>query len=156
MYFSLTFGTGTSAKNTWSDWNLIPDTPPIIPPPEPNRRMVDIPGRAEGPIDLSLYPFGKMTYQRITGSWTFLADPEQDPSVRESTYDSIRQFLHGRTVRVMREEDTSHYYYGFFTVDAPRTGKGPLQFRISYDLEPLRYNVSNDSVDTTWVSDWST
>ena len=156
MYFSLTFGTGTSTRNTWSNWNLIPDTPPIIPPPEPNRRMVDIPGRSEGPIDLSMYPFGKMTYQRITGSWTFLADPEQDPSVRETLYNDMRQFLHGRTDRVIREEDTSHYYYGFFTVDAPRTGKGPLQIRVSYDLEPLRYNVSDNSVDTTWVSDWST
>lgn len=154
MYFSLTFGTGASVRNTWDDWHIIPDSPPVVPPPEPNRRLVEIPGRADGALDLSKYPFGKITYQRTTGSWTFLADPQQDPEVRQILYDNLRRYLHGRTDRVVLEEDESHYFYGFFTVSAPRTGKGPLQISIGYDLEPLRYNVSDDTVDTTWVSDW--
>lgn len=153
MYFSITFGTGTTARNTWSDWHVIPDTPPIIPAPEPVRRMVDIPGRSAGPIDLSKYPTGKLTYQRISGAWTFLIDPNQDPTVRQNLYDNIRIRLHGVTDTFTLEEDTSHYYKGFFTVDPPKTGKGPLSIQIRYDLEPLRYNVSDNSVDTTWVNE---
>lgn len=151
MYFSLTFGSENTAVNTWDDWKMIPDTPPVIPPPEPNRRMVDIPGRITGPIDMSLYPFGRMTYQRITGSWTFLADPDYTSETRLGLYDEIRQRLHGVTDMVSLEEDPTHYFVGNFTVDPPRTGKGPLQIRISYDLEPVRYNREDDTYDITWV-----
>lgn len=153
MYFSITFGMGTDACNTWDDWHLIPDSPPVIPAPEPNRRMVDIPGRPEGPIDLSRYPTGKLTYQRITGAWNFLIDPNQDPSVRTSLYETIRGRLHGVTDTMFLEEDEDHYFVGFFTVDPPRTGKGPLQITIRYDLEPLRYNWEDDQPDSSWVND---
>ena len=47
MYYSLTFIIGGIKKNTWADWRLIPDTPPSIPPPEPNLNYVDIPTRIQ-------------------------------------------------------------------------------------------------------------
>ena len=48
MYYSLTFTVNGVEKNTWSDWNMIPSTPPMIPAPEPNTNYVDIPGRSGG------------------------------------------------------------------------------------------------------------
>lgn len=75
--YSLTFGGtfgGANTVNTWTSWNLIPTTPPMIPAPEPNVNQIDIPGRRLGPIDLSLFPFNRITYKRITGSWDFLCD----------------------------------------------------------------------------------
>lgn len=154
MYFSITFGEEPETKNTWEDWKLIPATPPMIEAPEPNLNMVEIPGRAAGPIDLSKYPFGKITYQRISGSWNFLTEPEGHDQ-RVALYESIRRWLHGRTTRIVLEEDPTHFYKGIFTVTPISTGNGPNQITISYNLEPIRYNVENDSVDTTWVSDWA-
>ena len=153
MYFSITFGREPDIRNTWADWKLIPASPPTVPPPEPNQNLVDIPGRREGPIDLSKYPFGYVTYQRITGSWAFLTEPNGHKG-RVQKYEAIRRWLHGRTTMVRLEEDPQHYYYGTFTVSPISTGEGPNQIAISFNLEPLRYNVLDDTEDETWVSDW--
>ena len=154
MYFSLTFGTDPEIRNTWEDWKLIPTAPPVVEPPQPNLNLIDIPGRRQGPIDLSKYPFGRITYQRITGSWTFLTEPNGHQD-RVNKYDAIRRWLHGRTTKVRLEEDQAHYYVGMFTVTPFATGSGPNEISISYSLEPLRYNVIDDTEDTTWLSEWA-
>lgn len=146
MYYSLTFG---SAKNTWDDWKLIPSSPPMVPPPEPYIDLVDVPGRAAGPIDLSTYPFGRLTYKRITGSWTFLRDTTHK-TMRTEMYEEIRSWLHGRFTTVRLEEDPDHYYQGRFLVSAPQNSAGPTQIVISFDLEPRRFN-NNGTADSSWV-----
>ena len=123
--------------------------------PEPNLNLVEIPGRRQGPIDLSKYPTGKLTYQRISGSWNFLFEP-RGAADRIAKYEAIRRWLHGRTTTVKMEEDPQHYYRGFFSVSSISTGNGPSQIAVGFNLEPLRYNVSDDSEDTGWVSDWPT
>ncbi len=153
MYFSITFGKSPDSKNTWDDWGLIPAAPPTVEPPEPNLNLVEIPGRRSGPIDMSKYPFGKITYQRISGSWGFVWEPGTH-AARVAKYETIRRWLHGRTTIARLEEDPQHYYRGIFTVSAVSTGNGPNQITIGFNLEPLRYNVSDDSEDTSWVSDW--
>lgn len=154
MYFSVTFGTEPDIRNTWEDWKLIPATPPRIDPPAPNLNLVDIPGRRQGPIDLSKYPFGRLSYQRISGVWTFLHEPKNHHT-RTELYESIRKWLHGRTTTVRLEEDPQHYYRGIITVSGISTGQGPNQIDIEYNLEPLRYNVKDNTEDTTWVSSWA-
>lgn len=146
MYYSLTFG---GAKNTWTDWKLIPSTPPMVPPPEPVTNLVDIPGRRLGPIDLSLFPFNRLSYQRITGTWDFLRDTE-NINTRKTMYEAIRAYLHGKYTTVSLEEDPTHYFRGRFLVSAPKNSIGPTSISISYDLEPMRFN-QNGTVDTTWV-----
>lgn len=137
MYYSLTFG---KEKNTWADWGLIASSPPQIPPPEPNKNLVNIPGRHAGPIDLSLVPFGVMTYARVTGSWTFIRE-EEDRRTRFEAYETIRRWLHGRTTTVMTEDDPYHYYQGIFTISEPVSGPNTFEIEIEYDLEPVRYNL---------------
>ena len=151
MYFSLTFG---DTKNTWTDWGLIPSSPPVVPPPSPNLNLVEIPGRIKGPIDLSMALTGRITYQRISGSWTFLKDDWRAQD-RLDLYESLRGGLHGRETTVRLEEDSDHYFKGRFTVSQPQTGTGPMQIIIGYDLEPVRYN-NNGTVDESWVSNWRT
>lgn len=151
MYYSLTFG---GSKNTWTDWKLIPESPPMVDPPTPNTNLVDIPGRTKGPIDLSKAVYGKITYQRITGSWTFVRDVE-NRMTRMGMYETIRRWLHGRETTVSLEEDPAHYFKGRFTVSAPTSNQYPIRIAIGFDLEPVRYNVSDDSIDSTWLSDWS-
>ena len=54
MYYSVTFENEAGVKrNTWEDWHLIPMSPPMIAPFKPNYNYVDIPGRIEGPLDLT-------------------------------------------------------------------------------------------------------
>lgn len=153
MYFSITFGRDPDVRNTWKDWGMIPDTPPMIPPPEPNLNLVEIPG-SNTTIDLSKYPTGKITYQRISGSWNFLIQPKGHQN-RVQLYEAVRKWLHGRSTIIRLEEDPLHYYKGIFTVGVPATGNGPNQINVGYSLEPMRYNVADNTVDTSWVSDWA-
>lgn len=151
MYYSVTFD-GT--KNTWDDWGLIPESPPSIDPPEPVTNFVTIPGRQKGAIDLSKEPWGKLTYERVTGSWTFLKELT-GPTTRMDTYNAIRSWLHGRTCKVEIEDDPTHYYMGMFTVGAPQSGPNVVRITIKYNLEPVRYNKSNNAIDTSYVNDFA-
>lgn len=148
MYYSLTFG-DTNPKNTWADWRMIPDTPPMVPNPEPVINRVDIPGRLGGPLDLSTVPFGRLQYQRMTGSWIFYREPD-NKYTRSVLYDELRKTLHAKEMKVVLEEDPEHYYFGRFTVGVPSTGRGPIKFTIAYDLQPTRYN-RDGSVDTSYT-----
>jgi len=153
MYHSMTFGDGQNTRNTWTNWNLISESPPIIPSPKPKTNYVEIPGRIFGPIDASQIPFNEQTYERITGSFVFLMrdDYWHDANPR-ATYDEVRGWLHGRRTKVILEDQPQYYFYGLFTVEAPKTDKGPFALQIDYDLEPLRYRVSDDMIDPTWIN----
>lgn len=146
MYYSLTFG---REKNTWADWGLIPTSPPMISPPQPNRNLVNIPGRVKGPIDLSRAVFGYLTYPRVSGSWSFIRE-EEDPRTRIELYEEIRQWLHGRSTYVQTEDDPFHLYYGAFTIGEPTSGPNTVGITIQYDLEPVRYNLDG-TVDETYL-----
>lgn len=152
MYHSITFGDGQNTRNTWTDWNLISESPPIIPSPKPKTNFIDIPGRIFGPIDASLIPFGDQSYERITGTWVFLLrdDYWHDADPR-GTYESVRGWLHGRRTKIVLEDEPGKYFDGMFTVEAPKTDKGPFTLQIGFDLEPLRYLVSDDTIDPTWL-----
>jgi hypothetical protein len=150
MYYSLTFKVNNVEKNTWEDWQMIPSTPPMIPVPEPNTNYVDIPGRVGGPLDLTGVQFGRMTYKRMTGSWTFYREPE-NKDTRKNLYETLMKYFNGKVGRVTLEEDPQWYYIGRFTVGVPKTATGPIQFTIGYDLQPRRFNVNTDAQDFTYA-----
>ena len=118
--------------------------------PELNTNYVDIPGRSGGPLDLTGVPFNKKTYKRMTGSWNFLRNPD-NRRTRVELYEAMRAYFIGNIVKVKFEEDLTHYYKGRFTVGQPTTGVGPIKITVSFDLEPLRYNVVDDSIDTAYT-----
>ena len=33
MNHSITFGAGNNTRNTWTNWKLLPESPPVVPPP---------------------------------------------------------------------------------------------------------------------------
>lgn len=152
MYYSLTFTVNGVTKNTWTDWRMIPDTPPAIPYPELNTNYIDIPGRSGGPLDLTGIPFNKLTYKRMSGSWNFLVEPLTS-STRKNLYEALCQYFNGKVGKVRTEEDPNHYFLGRFTVGTPQTSTGPIKIQLGFNLEPRRYNVSNDTVDTTYASE---
>lgn len=71
-FWQITFGKGSDIKKTYYDWGLIPESPPVVPLPKPKTNYVEIPGRLKGPMDLSKVPFGRISFERITGSWNFI------------------------------------------------------------------------------------
>ena len=151
-YYSLTFKPDNSSsnnRNTWDNWGLIPDSPPFVPFPELERNLVEIPGRKNGPIDLTGVVLPK-TYKRITGSWTFYKNIASRND-RTNLSETLRQFLHNKTMKVvLADDDPNHYFVGNFTVVPPKAVQNPMTVTIGYDLEPVRYNM-NGTEDTSWA-----
>ena len=151
-YYSLTFkpdNNSSNDRNTQDDLGLIPDSPPLIPYPELERVTVEIPGRKQGPLDLTGIALPK-TYKRITGSWTFLKNIASKTD-RAALSETLRQFLHNKTMKVvLADDDPNHYFVGNFMVSPPQAIRNPMSVTISFDLEPIRYNT-NGTEDVTWA-----
>ena len=106
MYHSITIGDSISSfteqgashsritgKNTWDDWHLIPSTRPLVNPPKPNTKGIQVPGR-NGTLDMSRVLTGYMTYQNRTGSWEFIVD--NDHWGWAVAYSAIMADIHGQ------------------------------------------------------------
>lgn len=146
MYYSVTFTNSNGvSKNTWTDWNLIPSSPPMISTPEPYTNYIDIPGRVSGPLDLSEVLTGQVAYQNSEGEWTFISNDYTENRMQK--YLELKQFLHGKRLKISLEEDPNHYYIGRAFVEEPKTGRGPNGYSIKYIVSPLRYNTSDDEPD---------
>lgn len=147
MYYSITFDN----KNTWDDWRLIPTSPPMVAPPTAYTNLVEVPGRKQGPIDLSETLFGGPTYASSEGEWELASHPDYAGSLfsRQWLFDEIRNYLHNRSRKVILEDDHQHYYIGRFAVGAPRTGKNGTSIVIRYTINPVRYN-NDGSIDTKY------
>ena len=138
MYYSVTFtNSDGERRNTYADWHLIPSSPPMIEPPDAYTNYVDIPGRSLGPIDLSEVLSDGPTFNNSEGSWEFISEIDYDN--RPELYAELRNFLHGRSMKIRLEEDPSHYYMGRIFVEKPRTGKGHNMYSLKYTISPVRY-----------------
>lgn len=154
-YYSITFtdaNDSSSSKNTWTDWKLVPESPPVIPAPKPKDNFVEIPGRLKGPIDMSRAVFNRLTYERneFDINFAIYEDYWTTPNAN-SKYNTIRSWLHGKNVKITLEEDGNHYYIGRCTVAPPNRDKTPFVIKISFNLEPVRYNT-NGNVDSSWIN----
>ena len=139
MYYSITFTNSSGAKkNTWDDWQMIPTAPPQVEAPEVYTNYVDIPGRTAGPIDLSEALSGRPTFLNSEGDWEFVLDA--DFQSRPIMYQELKNFLHGRMMKIELEEDPLHYYNGRISVSAPKTSKSNATISLHYNIVPIRYN----------------
>lgn len=153
MYHSITFGD----KNTWDNWCLIPETEPIVAPPAPKTNYIDIPG-ASGSLDMSEAITGYPLYQNRTGSFSFLVMndkavtmPECNPIKLRNLVSNIMEYLHGKKMQMILEDDRSYFYRGRFTVDSIDGGEGFSKISIGYNLEPYKWSVYG--VTDNWIWD---
>lgn len=145
MYHSITIGT----KNTWDDWHLIPDSRPLVNPPQVKTNIVDIPG-GDGSLDLTYVLTGRPTFKNRTGSWTFYVEN----GFREwhELYSEIMAYLHGKTYKVILEDDPAYYYEGRLSVNNWKSDQQWSQITIDYDLKP--YKWEDESVTgSNWLWD---
>lgn len=126
-------------KNTWRDWGLIPASRPIINPPEPKIKNIDIPGR-DGYLDLSTAMTGYLVYKNRTGSMEFYVGDNQRKDWSE-LYSEISFFLNGRQCYVVLEDVVVWHYIGSVRLnewESVSDGSGS-KVVIDYDLQPYSY-----------------
>lgn len=135
MYHSVTFG----SKNSFSDWHLVPDGRPVIVMPSPKLTTVEVPG-ANGILDLSEALTRYPIYNTREGSIDFHVLNNKEPL--DILYSKIANYLHGKTMSMVLEDDPSYYYQGRFGIEWTHNNDGTgSTLAISYSLDPYKYSV---------------
>lgn len=143
MYHSITFGD----KNTWDDWHLIPSSRPIFQPPEVKTNYIEVPG-ANGVLDYTEALTGYPTYNNRTGEIEFIvANGYWDWDV---AYSTIMNYLHGRRMKAVLEDDKAFYYEGRFSVNQWTSYKGWSTITINYDVYPYKRSIQSSIEDWLW------
>lgn len=143
MYHSITFGD----KNTWDDWHLIPSSRPLFNPPDVKTQYVDIPG-AYGSIDLSEALTGYPLYENREGSNEFIV--VNDYWDWTTAYSTIMNYLHGKTMRAVLEDDKDFYYEGRFSVNKWKSDKNWSTIVIDYNVYPFKKEMWSGIENWLW------
>lgn len=125
--------------DTWIDFHLIPAERPTVELPSANTKIVNIPGRRT-PLDFSTYLTGHSTYANRSGSWTFYTDVDfVDSFGGWIAFDKeLKSKLHGRTRKIVLQDDPSYFYVGSLTLGEWATGESFSSITISYNLYPYK------------------
>lgn len=143
MYHSVTFGD----KNTYDDWHLVPSSRPVFAPPPVKTNYIDLPG-TNGKLDLTDALNGRPVYENRTGSIEFIV--LNGYGEWEDRYSEICNYLHGRKMKAILEDDPAWYYEGRFSVNEWRSEKDWSRIVIDYDVYPYK----KETVDSTEAWRW--
>lgn len=143
MYHSITFGD----KNTWDDWHLIPSSRPVFNPPKLKTKYIEIPG-SDVVIDLTDVMGGCPTYDYREGSIEFYVVNGYGEWF--DRYSTIMNYLHGRRLRAVLEDDPVFVYDGRFTVNKWASDKMASKITIDYYVEPYKKEHASSAEDFIW------
>lgn len=143
-------------RHSYNDWYIAPMERYSIDPPEVKSNIVEIPAM-DGGLDLSESLTGYPIYSNREGSMEFYVDDDKmirnfntgtgrvDTNVKPSyavwydIYRDICQFLNGRKLYMLMEDDPRWVYHGRFTVGPYESGDGRFsEIKISYVLDPYK------------------
>ena len=148
-FYSMTFGD----KNTWDEWALMPVREGRIEllPPDVKTEYVEVAG-AESDLDMSEVLTGYPTYKNRSGSLKFRFYDNGVP-VR-TRYTKLKNYLHGRAMRAVVEDDPEYYYEGRFAVgklEYARHGNW-ADVEIAYNVKPYKLEQFSSTEDWIWDS----
>lgn len=136
MYHSVTFYTDNNRYSTYEDWRLVPETRPVVVPPEPKYNYLDLPG-GHGQIDLTESLTGFPLYNRREGEWTFYV--LNDYGNWTTRLSEIMTVLQGRLLKAVLDDDPDYYYFGRFHVsDWDSGGETWSMITIAYNVAPFK------------------
>ena len=141
---SVIFTIGTTSKNTFDDWHMIPSERPVIAPPEVKENYVDIPG-ADGFLDLTEAISSRPVYGPREGTLDFMIQTAGIQTSWATLYSEIMTFLHGKSGKLVLEDDPGYYYEGRFKVNPWKSEESWSTIAIDYKLSPYKTNSTNNT-----------
>lgn len=154
MYHSVTFVDAfdsTQRVNTWDDWHLIPTSPPVVKPAQPNQEILSIPG-LNGQYDISALQTGYVTYKNRTGNFDFYYLSKYWGDSWANCLTTVASFLNGRRCKCYLEDDPTYYYEGYFYVKDWTPDRTNSKISISYDVYPYKKEERTSLDDWLWDS----
>lgn len=143
-------------KNTWEDWGLVPDSRPTLSSPSPKTNAVDN-NSINGVLDLTFKRMRYPLFGNREGSFTFIYNPLFQAINGKSKpwlviYTEMHNFLHGRRLRMILEDDPEYYYDGTFKIEnwaSNNDGTGST-VTIGYSVEPYKMSVLSSLNKWLW------
>lgn len=123
-------------KHSYRDWGLLTKSRPSISPPQPKMKLIEVPG-SDTVIDLTERLTGKVHYEPRTIKFEFIvmAPREQWPSL----YSEIMNYLHGKRIRIIMDDDPNFYYTGRVTVGDLDPEKKTAVLAMEAQVEPYKH-----------------
>lgn len=140
---SVNFIIGTTTKNTYDDWLLIPTERPVVVPPQVKTNYVDLPG-ADGDLDLTETVTSVPVYKPREGAFEFYMKSTELSQPWFTMYSSVLNFLHGKSGKMILDDDPDWYYSGRFEIDTYESKEHWAVVSVKYHVQPKKTNVSNE------------
>lgn len=143
-------------KNTWESWGLIPESRPTPPPPPQKVKTAEI-QNVDGNVDLSWSVNPYPVFSKREGSFKFLYNPIYQMVYNKykpwlALYSEILEFLHGKKLRMILEDDPGYYYEGRFWVESwdSKTDGSGSGITISYSVMPYKMSILSSLDQWLW------
>lgn len=146
-------------KNTWDGFglNMIPNTRPLVNPPEPKTERIDIPG-GNGSINMSRLLNNYTVFKDREGSWEFtLTDYynqydylNKDQKRWARVFSQIMNYLDGRERKVVLNDQPNFYYVGNVHVNKWDSDVHWSKITLDYTLDPFKYELTASDEDWLW------
>lgn len=128
-----------NAKNTWTDWHLVPASRPVFNPPSLKEHITDIPGK-DGVLDFTEALTGYPMFERREGTFEFIVMNGYQEWYQ--LYSEIMAYLHGKILRVNLEDEPSYYYEGRFVVQEWKSEKDYSRITLAYKVDPYKWLIT--------------
>lgn len=134
-------------KHTYDDWDLVL-TNKVLGLPTPKTSSVDIEG-ADGSIDTSEVLAGEIKFsnRQLQFEFTMTTDYED----YNELVTEIANYLHGRKLKIILDEDDDYYYYGRCSINQWTSDKRIGKIVISCDCDPYKYAL-RPTITTATIS----
>lgn len=131
MMKGATFG----ERHSYWDWCLLTKSQPVVSPPEPKTKIVEVPG-SDLVIDLTEHLTGCVHYEqrKVECSFVLLGDPEK----QERTHADIMNYLHGKRMDIVLDKDPEYYYTGRVAISKWEPGQFAANITIEAEVEPYK------------------
>ena len=116
-------------------------------PPAVKTRFIEIPG-GNGSLDLTVALLGRAVYKNRTGSFEFIV--ENGFKEWNVLYSEITNYLSGKRLRAILEDDPDYYYEGRFTVNEWKSEANWSSIVIDYDVKPYKKSLVSAGDDWLW------
>ena len=122
-------------KHTYRDWGLLLKSRPEISPPSPKTKLVKVPGSSKV-IDLTEALTGEVKYdtRQIKAEFFIMDDRDRWTHL----YSEILEYMHGKNVRIIMDDDPNYFYTGRVTVEELKPDKKTAVLTITAEVEPYK------------------
>lgn len=133
-------------KHSYRDFGLLIKTK-VISAPEPQLHEIEVFGR-DGTIDITEVATGNVRYKKrsIKLELRYIGSE----STRTSMLTDFENFIHGKLIKYIFDDDASYYYIGRMRSCEPQVAGGAFDLSTELTVQPYKYNIESTADDWLW------